>query len=90
MTKVETIKKGELEPAEKIDRIRRILVLEYLGIEVPTNHITGEVIDDELFKIELQNEEDLKREKNRELGIDPLFPLASGAVAASKITIPEK
>ena len=51
MTKVVDVKVGELEPAEKIERIRRILVLEYLGMDVPKNHITGEVDDKRLFEV---------------------------------------
>ena len=43
MTKVDELKEGELEPAEQIEKVRRILVLEQLGIDIPINYITGEI-----------------------------------------------
>jgi len=44
---------AKLEPGEQIERVRRMLVLNELGVEIPKDNITGEIDIKALFEYEL-------------------------------------
>jgi hypothetical protein len=95
---------AKLEPGEQIERVRRMLVLNELGVPIPKDNITGEIDIKALFAYELTTKSantnqtlqaytPLTTEKHNSSllkDIKPLFPLIPNNSTAKKIAPPDE